>query len=362
MNAKLAQQTYAQTLNEVITPEPWCVDTINYDGEVLEMSGWALAPEGRPDLITFTVNNRQFEKIEFPMARPHVGEVFWFKSGADNCGFRCQTSLSNTELFKNGYATLQCVARETGLPVREEFNIYYPESGGPPLPDAERRVRVWGSDNPDSFNLEGFSTFKKLDLALLKTTGRALADFSNILDWGCGCGRVTRNFHLLPNSRIVGLDIDHDNINWCGQHFEFGEYHVAPLRPPTNLPPESYDLIFGISVFSHLKEQDQQLWLRELLRLAQPGAILLMSTLGDSAAARSYWNAETWSKWQKDGVLVASDSSAVGAIIGDDDYYVTAFLTESFIRQNWSRNFEILDFIPAYITNLQDLVVMRKPK
>lgn len=86
-----------------------------------------------------------------------------------------------------------------------------------------------------------------------------------------------------------------------------------------------------------------------------------MSTLGEAAAARSYWTGETWRQWQAKGFFVAEDSSGLGSMIGDEDYYVTAFLTEAYIRQNWSRAFEILDFIPGYISNLQDLVVMRKP-
>lgn len=265
------------------------------------------------------------------------------------------------DLFKEGYAVLKCIDRKTGLPVRDEFNIYYPESGGPELPDAERRIRVWGSDNPNSFHLEGFSTFKKLDLALLKMTNRGLSDFRDILDWGCGSGRVTRNFHLLPQARIVGLDIDRDNINWCREHFSFGEYRVAPLRPPTDVKAESFDLIFGISVFSHLREEDQRAWLDELRRLARPGSFLLMSTLGEAAAARSGWTHEMWQQWHATGCLVSGDSSGIGSVIGDEDYYVTAFLTEAYIRQNWSRAFEIIDFIPGYISSLQDLVVMRKP-
>jgi SAM-dependent methyltransferase len=351
----------AQIFDRVLTPEPWCIDNISYDGEMLEISGWALAPEGLHDSLTFTVNDHQFEEIEFPLPRPNVAEVFWYKRGAEKSGFRCRSSISRIELFKDGYAILKCVDRKTGLPVREEFNIYYPESGGPELPDVERRVRVWGSDNPESFYLEGFSTFKKIELSLLKTSGRALSDFGDILDWGCGCGRVTRNFYSQPRARIVGLDIDQDNINWCREHFSFGDYRVAPLRPPTDVADKSYDLIIGISVFSHLKEQDQRAWLGELLRLARPGAILLMSTLGESAAARSYWSREMWQQWQATGFVVAEDGSGLGSIIGDHDYYVTTFLTEAYIRQNWSRAFEILDFTPGYISNLQDLVVMRKP-
>lgn len=133
MNSELAQ-----ILDRVVTPEPWCVDNMSYNGEVIEMTGWALAPEGFHDLLTFTVNDREFQEIEFPLPRPHVAEVFWYKRGAENSGFRCRSSISRMELFKEGYAILKCVDRETGLPVREEFNIYYTESGGPELPDAER--------------------------------------------------------------------------------------------------------------------------------------------------------------------------------------------------------------------------------
>src|SRR5229473_4630133 len=225
----------AKILDRALRPEPWCIDTVSYDGEVIEMAGWALAPEGRSDLLSFTVNDREFDETEFPLSRPDVAQIFWYKAGADRTGFRCRASLTRSELFKDGPAVLKCVKRKTGLPLREEFNVYFPEHAGPELPDVERRRRVWGADNPGLFRLEGFSTFKKLDLTLRKTMNRALGDFRNILDWGCGCGRVTRNFDLLPEVRVVGIDIDSDNVNWCREHFNFGEYRVAPLHPPTDL-------------------------------------------------------------------------------------------------------------------------------
>ena len=354
------RRNFTKILDRALKPEPWCIDTVSYDGEVIEMAGWALAPRGRSDFLTFTVNDREFDEIKFPFRRADIAPIFWFKAGADRTGFHCRASLTRSELFKNGPAVLKCVTRKTGLPLREEFNVYYPEHAGPELPDVERRRRVWGPD-PGLFVVEGFSTFKKLDLALRKTMDRTLGDFHDILDWGCGCGRVTRNFHLLPEARLVGIDIDSDNVNWCREHFNFGEYRVAPLRPPTGLAAESFDLIIGISVFSHLRELAQQEWLAELSRLARPGAVLLMSTLGNSAAARAWWTREMWDRWQAQGLMVMRGSSDLGELIGDEDYYVTTYLTEDYIRRSWKRTFEILDFIPAYISNHQDLVVMRKP-
>jgi SAM-dependent methyltransferase len=141
----------------------------------------------------------------------------------------------------------------------------------------------------------------------------------------------------------------------------FGEYLVAPLQPPIDLAAESFDLIIGISVFSHLRERDQREWLGELFRLAKPEGILLLSTLGEMAAARSSLPAAIWRQWQATGFLRSQDTSGVGAFIGDQDYYVAAFLTEAYIRQHWSPPFQIVDFIPSYISNHQDLVVLRKP-
>lgn len=97
MNAKLAQ-THAQTLDQVLTPEPWCVDQIGYDGNVIEISGWALAPEGRHDLITFTVNGLEFTEIEFP-GRGFLVQARWWK---------LRVSVSSLDTFgKTGHAILR---------------------------------------------------------------------------------------------------------------------------------------------------------------------------------------------------------------------------------------------------------------
>ena len=115
-----------------------------------------------------------------------------------------------------------------------------------------------------------------------------------------------------------------------------------------------------MSVFSHLREKDQAEWLSELSRISKPGAALLMSTMGEATVGRCPWTEEMWNLWKTTGFLAGANRTDLEGYIEDEDYYVNAYMTEEYIRKNWSRTFDIVDFIPAYIGNHQDLVVMRK--
>ena len=352
---------FARDLDRILIPEPWCIDNVSYDGEVFEITGWALAPQGRHELLTFTLNDREFDTIDFPRPRTDLAEVFWYKAGAGEGAFCCRTRATREEVFERGYATLKCVNQENGSPLREEYNSYYPDdTHAPVLPDVERRMRVYG-ENESLFRIEGFSDFRKLDLALCKTTNQGLSEFREVLDWGCGCGRSTRYFYLLPETNVTGVDVDADNLNWCRHNLSFGRFFNIPLHPPTSLEADSFDLVIGISVFSHLKEREQFEWLGELSRLAKPGAILLMSTLGEASLARVRWDIAQWDQWRESGFFAGSNSADLTQFIEEKDYYVNAYITPDYIRKNWSGFFEIIDIIPAYIGNHQDLVVMRKP-
>jgi len=354
--------SFRTLLDTALSPEPWCIDHISLDGTELVIDGWALPPGGRHSDITFTLNDQPFETIDYPVARPDVAQVFWFKPGAEKAAFHCRTRAT-LEDFGNGYMTLKCVHRETGLPLRQEYNWYYPDDrSSPPLPDAGRRLRVAGNESPEIFRLEGYTTFKKLDLALRRTDGKGIGEFNQILDWGCGCGRVTRYFSELPNVKLTGVDVDFDNLNWCKRELGFGDFYRVPLHPPTELALSRFDLVIGISVFSHLRERDQIEWLYELNRIARPGALLLMSVLGEATACRSSWDFSLWQEWQRKGILSAGDNDDLRGYIEDDEYYCNTYVTPDYVRQSWSRFFKIVEIIPAYIGNQQDLVIMRKPE
>ncbi len=110
------------------------------------------------------------------------------------------------------------------------------------------------------------------------------ASFTSILDFGCGCGRVTR---FLPRGLdVTGLDIDGEAIGWCRQNLSsIAKFDVNNPEPPLDDSDETFDLIFCVSVFTHLPLEMERAWLRELKRVLKPGGWLLISTLSDANLA-----------------------------------------------------------------------------
>jgi SAM-dependent methyltransferase len=270
--------------------------------------------------------------------------------------------LPRDEVFQNGRITLAFASRTTGRPFREELNSYYPEVDGDavPLPDVTRMTRVHGGTEVSSFRLEGYSAYVKLEAAVERHFGKRFSDFASVLDWGCGCGRVTRYFHGKPCPALTGVDIDRDTIAWCQEAMPAGVFQPVPLRPPTSLESSAFDLIVGVSVFTHLAEDEQHRWLDELRRICVPGGVVLMSTHGAAAICRAALDPALVERWTSVG-FVDKYSPALRGIVTRRSYYRDSFHSPNYLRREWRRYFDIVDVIPALIGNHQDLVVMRRP-
>jgi SAM-dependent methyltransferase len=155
---------------------------------------------------------------------------------------------------------------------------------GRPLPGLLRRISVAGTPSIDWFLESGVAAVDCLRDALGRY-GRRLEDCRAILDFGAGCGRVIR--HLEPLSgrtRICGVDINSSSIAWSRKHLPFAEMTVCPLAPPLSFPDQSFDLIYALSVFTHLPEDLQRGWIAEMRRLLRPGGLLFFTAHGVSYA------------------------------------------------------------------------------
>ena len=107
------------------------------------------------------------------------------------------------------------------------------------------------------------------------------ADFSfagkRILDFGCGAGRVLRHFQTEgSNGEFWGCDIHAPSISWLAKNQP--NCHVFQNRETAELPIESdsFDLIYVVSVFTHLTTT-WKAWFAELCRVLKPGGILLIT-------------------------------------------------------------------------------------
>ena len=121
-------------------------------------------------------------------------------------------------------------------------------------------------------------------------------DFPTIFDFGCGCGRLARQFiQQQPRpERYVGLDLHAGMIAWCNENlaalaagFEFHHHDVLygafnpgadkPLHRPLDLGGETFSLVVAISVFTHLTQDQTEVYLSELAGTVAPTGTLLTS-------------------------------------------------------------------------------------
>lgn len=99
----------------------------------------------------------------------------------------------------------------------------------------------------------------------------------DVLDFGCGCGRIGRFLRAaLPSAHIHATDLRDADVEWYIEAF-------SAERSPDPLPAEAYDLIWLGSVFTHLPKRTAKSLLKTLLGSLRADGVLAFSTQGRHA-------------------------------------------------------------------------------
>ena len=203
----------------------------------------------------------------------------------------------------------------------------------------------------------GFTTALGIRAAL-QSCGRDITRFHNVLDFGCGSGRVIRWFgDIVDRTDLIGVDISSDAIDWCSQNIPFANFHIGPSLPPLNFPEKSFDLIYGISVFTHLNQEFESAWIGELGRLICPGGLLLLSFHGDDKALRVL-SADEYRKFKRRGFLYKPGRGA--SVDGLPDFYQVAFHSDRYVRSKWGKGFRVLGQFEHGPMYEQKLVILER--
>jgi SAM-dependent methyltransferase len=224
---------------------------------------------------------------------------------------------------------------------------------GLPLPPATLRVQVAGTADIASF-LHGGQLAAQAVRDLLAAAGQSMERCSALLDFGCGCGRVLRQWKDLAATTVCGTDFNADLVQWCNQHLPFASVSVNFLEPPLPFPDERFDAIYAFSVFTHMPADIQARWLQEFRRVLKPAGLLIFSTHGGYYASRlSSGDRQRF----LDGKLVVRFPSAAGSNL------CSAYHPEAFVRRELASGWEIAAFIPegALGNPRQDAWVFRRP-
>jgi SAM-dependent methyltransferase len=185
--------------------------------------------------------------------------------------------------------------------------------------------------------------------------GTDLDHAGRVLDFGCGCGRTARWFLPgLKNTEFHGVDVDADAVGWCRQYLSPGQFAVNGPAPPLAFSAEHFDVIYCLSVFTHLDEAMQDLWLSELARILKPDGILLLTVHGKIAAQSL--DATGQRELQSIG-FVHRRSPKLRSIV--PDWYQTSWHSEEYIVKRLSVRFREVRYCPIS-DSIQDMVLARR--
>ncbi len=246
--------------------------------------------------------------------------------------------------------TLRAARREVPVRLRDLTSIISDRSARPDLPPASLRLRVARTSSRAEFVEVGRVVASSLLSSALSSGCEVAA--RQILDFGCGCGRVARHIMAsVPSAFLTGIDLDREAINWCSTHLP-GRFLVAAALPPTPLPTHTFDLIYAVSVFTHLDEPAQDSWLAEIARLLKPGGLLLASTHNPVLTFERPDLSESHHRvLQATGFLFAAGSGPLNE--------QSAFHSDEYLRTHWSRWFQLIAYTQHGLAGYQDLGVWR---
>ncbi len=187
----------------------------------------------------------------------------------------------------------------------------------------------------------------------LEKNNFSITQFRNVLDFGCGCGRVMRHWSNLTGPQFYGSDYNPLLIDWCKKHLPFARFSVNGLAPPLKFDDGTFDFLYAISVFTHLTQPLQQAWMNELRRVLTPGGCCMITVLGKRHLGRM--TPEEQQEFLA-GNLVVQHAKVPGTNT------CLAFHPESYFKKNLTEGFEVVDYIPggAEDASYQDVFLLKK--
>src|SRR4051794_13810447 len=158
-----------------------------------------------------------------------------------------------------------------------------------------------------------------------------------VLEFGCGAGRVLRWFTPeAERSEFLACEIDAPSVAWLEENLSppFEVFQSEP-EPPLPLESGSLDLVYAISVFTHL-DSSWSRWLVELHRLLRPDGILLATFLGDGIWPQGFAGRKGVPYDDRIGMYV--EAPWRGFV---DAHGPAVWHSEWWLREHWGRLFEI---------------------
>ena len=226
----------------------------------------------------------------------------------------------------------------------EDISLEKSQHISPPPPDIVFLTQ--GNHQVDTYLRSGPQGVYKL-MKMLADVGLPFNEIRTILDFGCGSGRMMRVLHAIdPTRQIYGTDCCDRLIEWSIQHFPPGVFFCKnELFPPLPFKDEQFDLVYLLSVFTHLPLDCQKKWLEEFKRVLKKGKPLIVTLQG--MGYLHYFKHElpdVYEKLMKNG-YADSDMTTPGVQPGSNSFF-TVHLPE-FAVSNLFKDWDTIAYFPG---------------
>jgi SAM-dependent methyltransferase len=234
----------------------------------------------------------------------------------------------------------------------------------PDFPSEELQRNTTGLSSEVALR-QAFAFYSDVKRALHRA-GQPLTRESRVLDFGFGWGRIARVFMQdVPVGNINGIDVDPEFVSLTRRLFKGGQFDSCAPLPPTSFAPDSFDLVFAYSVFSHLSEKAANAWMGEFARILKPGGVVVFTTRHESffdfcASAATLKTEDSYllalgkllpdpasarSRFRAGEIVHATSAGVSGGGSRDASFYGETWIPESVARAGFGVG---LEFVAGY--------------
>jgi SAM-dependent methyltransferase len=156
-----------------------------------------------------------------------------------------------------------------------------------------------------------------------------------VMDFGCGAGRTLTHFKEEAElAEIWGVDVYEPALSAVERELCPPMHaQLSDTDPPLPFEAESFDLIWAISVWTHMTDNALP-WLAEMHRILKPGGLLIATYMGESHSeilAGEPWDEDRigmnvlrhYQSWDRGGPMV--------------------LISDWWVREHWGRAFDVLE-------------------
>jgi SAM-dependent methyltransferase len=331
------------------------IERFSFDGRKLMIRGWSIKPDQAVQIVDVRLDGKKVAVAGITL-RPDIKLSFEKIPHAHRSGFVVDC---DTHLPKDKFLCFNLLPLSAGLPVGKIVACYLPgmfeQRNWPPEPLAQRLL-----NESDSVQLAFRSVKCLYEMITPLKEHQPLDTFTSVLDWGVGCGLL--QFFLprfLPSAKVIGVDMDKEAVKWCQQSGLAGKFIAINPMPPIDLRSNSFDLVLGYSILTRLRPDAQLAWLGELRRVVKPGGYLALTVNGE--LMRPFLSSpKVLGDFEASGIAMDRPwRRQLGGVREAEDSWET-YQTKAYTLREYSKWFEVVNYIEGGVNDQQDLVILRK--